>query len=334
MRHYLGKIAKHDLVNAFGVTVLPAGVRLREEHLALLERHGIEDVSVVHDPAEPATPPREAVGAAVARAKSLFEDARGTGRVPILELQAEVAPAVMRAASHPNVFELFEAVKAQGDYTYEHNIGVGVLAAMIGRWLDLGEADLTTLTVAATLHDIGKVKIPDDILNKPGKLTPDEYELVKKHTLYGYEMLKKTEGVSYRAALAALQHHEREDGSGYPLGLTADHIDPFSKIVAAADIFHAMSSDRPYHKALPFYEVLRQLREGYFGQLDPQIISVFLENVTTRLVGQQVLLTDGRIGEVVYINPHDEEAPLVRIGGEFVDLSCKRSLMIRRIVGL
>ncbi|NBD24445.1 HD-GYP domain-containing protein [Paenibacillus glycinis] len=338
MRHYLGKIAKHDMVNAFGVTVLPAGTLLREEHLILLEKHGIDNLSMFFEAARsepaPAKSPREAVGGIVERAKALYAAIQETGQVPLKELEAEVVPAVQNVANHPNIFELFEAVKAQGDYTYEHNIGVGVLSTMIGRWLNFGEEELTALTIAATLHDVGKVKIPEAIINKPGKLTEDEFELVKKHAIYGYEILKKTEGVSYRAALVALQHHEREDGGGYPLGLTSDNIDPFSKIVAVADIFHAMSSDRPYHKALPFYEVVRQLREGYFGQLDPTIVSVFLENITTKLVGQRCLLTDERVGEIVYINPHDGEAPLVKVGEEFVDLSCERKLQIKRIIGI
>ncbi|MBM7565118.1 HD-GYP domain-containing protein [Paenibacillus sacheonensis] len=337
MRQYLGKITKNDMVNAFGVTVLPAGILLREEHLALLERHGIEHVTVNLDHVRPASgaaePPHEALGKMREQAKSLYASIEETGQVPLTELEAEIVPVVKVASGHPNIFELFEAVKAHGDYTYEHNIGVGVLSTMIGRWLGFGEDELTALTIAATLHDVGKVKIPQEILNKPSALTAEEYELMKKHAIYGYEILRKTEGVSYRTALVALQHHEREDGSGYPLGLTSDKIDLFSKIVAVADIFHAMSSDRPYHKALPFHEVVRQLREGFFGQLDPAIVMLFLDNITSKLVGQQVLLTDGRIGEIVFINPQSGEAQLVRSGEEFIDLTSHRKLKILRIIG-
>ncbi|SDX60463.1 HD-GYP domain-containing protein [Paenibacillus sp. CF384] len=339
MRNYLGKTLKKEVVNAFGVTVLPANIVLEEEHLVLLEKHKIENVSIIFDVVEAEktgkpSSPHSAVTQVTSRAKEMYDSIRETGKIPMDELQNNIIPSVKSVASHPNIFELFEAVKAQGDYTYQHNIGVGVLATMIGKWLNFKEDELTALTLAATLHDVGKVKIPPEIINKPGKLTEAEFEVVKKHTIYGYEILKKTEGISYRAALVALQHHEREDGKGYPLGLTSDKIDSFSKIVAVADIFHAMSSDRPYHKALPFYEVVRQLREGYFGQLDPHIVSVFLENITTKMIGQKVVLTDDRVGEIVYINPHDEEAPLVRIGEEFVDLSADRQLQIKQIIGL
>ncbi|WP_308636318.1 HD-GYP domain-containing protein [Paenibacillus silvisoli] len=341
MRNYLGKTLKKDVVNAFGVTVLPANIVLQEEHLLLLEKHRIEEISVVLElvepppvQAKPSMPPRSVVNQVMVQATAIYDSIRESGKVPLAELQNHIIPAVKSVAGHPNLFELFEAVKAHGDYTYQHNIGVGVLSTMIGKWLHLQDDELTALTLAATLHDVGKLKIPADILNKPGKLTEAEFEIVKKHTVYGYDILKKTEGISQRAALVALQHHEREDGRGYPLGLKSDRIDLFSKIVAVADIFHAMSSDRPYHKALPFYEVVRQLREGYFGQLDPHIVSVFLENITSKMIGQKVVLTDDRVGEIVYINPHDEEAPLVRVGEEFVDLSCERKLQIKQMIGL
>ena len=264
----------------------------------------------------------------------LYNSFHETGIVPVNELQEQVIPAVQEVVNHPNIFELFEAVKAQGDYAYKHNIGVGVISTLIGKWLELNEEELTALTLAGTLHDIGNLRIPQDLLNKPGKLTEEEFDVVKKHAIYGYEILKKTQGVSYRTALVALQHHEREDGSGYPLGLTSDKIDLFSKIVAVADIFHAMSSKRPYHNALPFYEVVRQMKEGFFGKLDPTIVSVFLDNIITKMVGQKVILTDDRIGEIVFINPHEDEAPLIKVDEEFIDLSCQRSLQIKQIIGL
>ncbi|MFC5652980.1 HD-GYP domain-containing protein [Paenibacillus solisilvae] len=339
MRQFLGKTLKNDVMNAFGVTVLPAGTVLQAEHLLVLENHKIDNVSVFLEIAEmkekkESTTPHAVVKGVVANAKKLYHSFHETGVVPVNELQDEVIPAVQDIANHPNIFVLFEAVKAQDDYTYQHNIGVGVLSTLIGKWLNLSEESLKALTFAATLHDIGKLRIPQEILDKPGKLTEEEFEIVKKHAIYGYEILKNTQGVSYRTALVALQHHEREDGGGYPLGLGSDKIDLFSKIVAIADIFHAMSSKRPYHDALPFYEVVRQMKEGYFGKLDPTIVSVFLDNILTKMVGQKVILTDDRVGEIVYINPHEEEAPLIKVDDEFIDLSCVRTLRIKQIIGL
>lgn len=339
MRKFLGNMLKNDVVNTFGVTVLPAGTVILEEHLVVLENHRIDTLSVFPDIVEEIKKkeimsPHTAVKDVVAQSRKLFDSFQETGIVPLNELQEQVIPAVQEVVNHPNIFELFEAVKAQGEYTYQHNIGVGVISTLIGKWLELSEEELKALTLAGTLHDIGKLRIPPELLNKPGKLTEEEFEVVKKHAVYGYEILKKTKGISYRTALVALQHHEREDGGGYPLGLVSDKIDLFGKIVAVADIFHAMSSKRPYHDALPFYEVVREMKEGFFGKLDPKIVSVFLDNIITKMIGQKVVLTDDRIGEIVFINPHEEEAPLIKVDEEFIDLSSRRGLQIKQIIGL
>jgi len=155
--------------------------------------------------------------------------------------------------------------------------------------------------------------------------------LVKKHTIFGYEMLKETTGANSHITLAALQHHERNDGRGYPLGLKEEQIDSYSKIIAVADIFHAMSSKRPYHEPVPFHVIVDQMRRGSFGALDPHVVSVFLENIVKRTVGREVLLTDGRIGEIVYLNPHNIETPLIRINDEYIDLSKRPEINIKEI---
>ncbi|MBE1444889.1 HD-GYP domain-containing protein [Paenibacillus sp. OAS669] len=335
MEHLIGKQVKHDIINAYGATVLPARTIIDHEALTVLSNHRIppEHIAV----ADPALSEEDGEAAAlmeqtVAVSKELIVSIKRSRKIPVIEIRKEILPAIRQIAARDNLFQLFELVKAKDDYTYQHNIGVGVLSTLIGRWMNLSEPELANLSLAATLHDIGKVKIPDEILNKPGKLTDDEYELVKKHTIFGYEMLRDTRGISHRIALVALQHHEREDGRGYPFGLQKSKIDLLSSIVAVADIFHAMSSKRPYHEPLPFYEIVSQMQRGKFGELDPKIISLFVDNMIRRLVGKQVVLTDGRVAEVVYLNPHHMEAPLVKIEEEFIDLSRESSLQIREIL--
>jgi len=335
MEHLIGKQVKHDIINAYGATVLPARTVIDHEALAVLSNHRIplEHIAVV----DLTLPEEDGEAAAlleqtVAVSKELIVSIKRSRKIPVIEIRKEILPAIRQIAERDNLFQLFELVKAKDDYTYQHNIGVGVLSTLIGRWMNLSEPELANLSLAATLHDIGKVKIPDEILNKPGKLTEDEYELVKKHTIFGYEMLRDTRGISHRIALVALQHHEREDGRGYPFGLQKSKIDLLSSIVAVADIFHAMSSKRPYHEPLPFYEIVSQMQRGKFGELDPKIISLFVDNMIRRLVGKQVVLTDGRVAEVVYLNPHHMEAPLVKIEEEFIDLSRESSLQIREIL--
>jgi HD-GYP domain-containing protein (c-di-GMP phosphodiesterase class II) len=239
---------------------------------------------------------------------------------------------IHQTTEQPDLLGLLLSLQSKDDYTYRHNVGVGLIAALIGKWLNLKENELTQLTIAATLHDIGKVKIPTDILNKPGKLTKDEFALMKKHTIFGYQMLTETIGINHRQALVALQHHERQDGSGYPFRVGATKIDLFSRIVAVADVFHAMTSNRAYRDASPFYMILKQIHDNAFGAFDAQIIHLFLNKMMQSLVGNEVLLTDGRTGSIIMINPLDPLRPLVRLETVFVDLSKESELFMEQVI--
>jgi len=338
----LGKTTKNDITNAFGLVLVPAETVLDLESIKLLEQHRIDvsDIAIKTDYSDStpnsdmkpvSNPSEEHVQEATKYIKDLYEQIRIDGKIPLKEIKNDLMPIVQKAAKHPDLFELFDSVKTKDEYTYQHNIGVGVLSTLIGNWLRMNSEEIAVLTLAATLHDIGKLRISEDILLKPGKLTDDEYDEMKLHTIYGYQMLKDVPGIDPRVPLVALQHHEREDGKGYPQRIKRWQIDPMSRIVAVADVFHAMSSKRPYHDALPFYEVVNQMRKGFFGELDPKIVSLFLRNMIRNLIGQKVKLSDGRWGEVVYINPHDDTHPLVKVGEEFLDLSKERQIYIQEI---
>ncbi|OPH52984.1 phosphohydrolase [Paenibacillus ferrarius] len=334
MKNFIGKKVKHDIVNSVGLVLIPAKATIGTEELELIQMHRVDMSSIVWEmPAKSVAESSEVLmQQTVKQAKQLFQGIQTGRKIPVHQFREEIIPAVQQMTENPNIFELFEAVRAKDDYTHQHNIGVGVLSTLIGKWMNLSSAELATLSLAATLHDVGKVKIPLEILNKPGKLTKEEYTVIKQHTVFGYEMLRDTVGVGHRVASVAIQHHEREDGRGYPFGLKRDQIDVYSKIVAIADIFHAMSSKRPYHEPMPFYEIIKQMREGTFGEFEPEIISVFLSNITAHLIGNDVLLSDGRRGEVIYLNPHDIGSPLVKVGNAFVDLSKERNIQIQSIL--
>ncbi|MCC3358411.1 HD-GYP domain-containing protein [Bacillus sp. REN16] len=269
---------------------------------------------------------------AIDQVEDIFYFVKRHTKLPLTEIKRTVFPIIQTASEIPQFFHLFYQLQSADDYTYRHNIGVGVIATLIGKWLSLPEDDLAELTIAATLHDIGKTKIPSEILNKPGKLTKAEYEIVKKHTIYGYEILKNTDGISHKISVVALQHHEREDGKGYPFGLKGSKISYYSKIVAVADVFHAMSSNRVYHDATPFYQVIKQMNDDLFGKLDPTILVPFLQQIMNALIGHHVLLTDGQIGRIKYINPYDLLSPLVEVSNTIIDLSVQKTIQIERVL--
>lgn len=332
MEHLVGQRLKRDLFSPSGMLVLPAHTVLREEHLhKLAVRNSGLTTNDVHETKE--LEASRIVEEAIEQIRQIFRETHHLRRIPLIEVRKRVIPAIHQAAENGSIFSLLNELQAKDDYTYRHNIAVGVIASMIGKWLKLSEANLTSLTIAATLHDIGKIKVPLHILNKPGIYTEEEFEVMKEHTLYGYELLMNTVGISHRQALVALQHHERMDGSGYPHGLKGDEIELFSRIVAVADVFHAMTSDRAYHEAVPFYKVLGEMHRNAFGKLDPTITTLLINKIMNSLVGNQTMLSDGRQGKIVMVNPHNFANPVVFTGDEFLDLSKMDDVNMERVIG-
>jgi HD-GYP domain-containing protein (c-di-GMP phosphodiesterase class II) len=252
--------------------------------------------------------------------KDIFESTKITNKLPINDIRKTIIPLIFELSTQNNLFELFNDLSDRDDYTYIHNIGVASLSIIIGRWLNLSENDLSSLSFAALLHDIGKIKIPIDLLNKPGKLTIEEYEIVKKHTIYGYHILSNTIGVSQRIALVALQHHERINGSGYPLGILENKIDYFSKIIAIADVIHAMSSKRPYKESSSIYQVLCEIHRGMFGHFDPNIIFNIFKNFSNLITGSIVKLSDNRYGKIIMIDAQNITSVLIQVENEIFNL--------------
>lgn len=331
---YIGKQLVANLFNHSGVFVLPALTVLSSEHIRLISQHKIflqpQDVVQVDNAAFY----QHAVDECTTAMEHIFEQVRISKgkRVPLLELKNEVLPFVQQVSERNDFYGILTALQSKDDYTYRHNVAVGILSTLLGKWLKLNPEELSMLTTAATLHDIGKIMVPDELLSKPGPLNEEEFEIMKKHTTMGYEMIRDTVGTTHMQALVALQHHERMDGSGYPFGVLGHRITDFSKIVAVADIFHAMTSDRFYRNAAPLYEVLMQMDNDVYGKLDPYICRVFINKLMQSMIGNDVVLNDGRVGKIIMILTHDPLRPLVNIDEDFVDLSRHRDLGIVRVI--
>lgn len=332
LRGFIGCSLNKDIFNEKGVLILPKETVLTEEHVTgLMNLNTALSEDDVVKSAETVTTETK-IENAVIMVKDIFEEVRLTKKIPIMEIRNHVIPTIVETTEKCNIITLFNQLAAVDDYTFRHNIGVGVIATLLGKWLQLTGADLSLLTMAATLHDIGKMSIPQEIINKPDKLTKEEFAIMKKHTVYGYELLHNQVGLSPKVALAALEHHERIDGSGYPFGVKEEKIDYFSRIIAVADVFHAMTSRRSYHEATPFYEILKQMQDEAFGKLDPVIVYAFLQHMMYVMIGCEVILTDGSRGKIIMINPQDPTNPLIRIESKFIDLSHTHELNIEKIV--
>ncbi|MGE5372762.1 MAG: DUF3369 domain-containing protein [Solirubrobacterales bacterium] len=183
------------------------------------------------------------------------------------------------------IFTLGEIAEARSHETGRHVKRVAEYARLLALESGLTEEAADLVWIASPIHDIGKLAVPDSILNKPGKLNPDEFEIIKTHSLSGYQMLRNsTPTIMKAAATIALQHHERWDGKGYPYGLEGENIDMFSRIVAVADVFDALSHERVYKKAWPIEDVINLFTEERGRQFDPSLVDVLLKNVDRMLV--------------------------------------------------
>lgn len=178
------------------------------------------------------------------------------------------------------LFTLGEVAEARSQETSFHVKRVAELSKMLALWYGLSEEEAELLRLATPIHDLGKLGISDTILNKPGKLTDEEFSIMKTHSEIGYEMLKKSGRPILKAgSLIAWQHHERYDGTGYPLGLKGDEIHIYSRIVALADVFDALGNDRVYKKAWPIEKIIEYIKEQEGTHFDPKLVQVFLEHI-------------------------------------------------------
>ena len=213
------------------------------------------------------------------------------------------------------------ALKTSDEYTFKHSVDVATIAMIVGKSLGLSKNEIYEIGVAGLLHDVGKTKVPDEILNKPGKLDDDEFTIMKNHSLYGYRMIEHNEDLSLQVKLAVLQHHEKINGSGYPIGAVKEQISPFAKILSVSDIYDALVTDRPYKAAFSQRDAVEMIM-SMTSELDINVMQGFLESMILYPVGTIVELSNGEKAKVVSNNPKYILRPTV-VGlqsGEVYDL--------------
>lgn len=352
---YGAKLAE-DVYTSLGGLLLQKGTPLFERELELLEAFLIKEVSLEDETQktekkEERTDNKEekqtkvaaksSAGAeefeikfekAVASARNLLLRVQGGENVPVMEVREVVSPLLQKVQEQPNFLLALSKVSNVDYYIYEHSIAVGMLSYVIARWMKVPEKEWMQVALAGTLLDIGKMKIDRKILLKPGKLTQEEFEEMKKHTLYGYQIIKSSPGLNEGVALAALQHHEREDGSGYPMGLKGNQLHLYSKIVAVADVYHAMCSDRVYQKAASPYIVVEQLMQDSYGKLDPTIVYTFVNGITQFSSGTLVELSDGSFAKIIFTDRNQPTRPMVEVNGKIINLAEARHLSIIKVI--
>lgn len=232
-------------------------------------------------------------------------------------------------------------IHKKDNYLLSHSLNVCLYTVTLGIAHGYSREDLTTLGLGAILHDIGKTQIPTPILLKPGRLTDNEFELIKKHTEFGFKLLKDEANIPLIAAHCAYQHHERLDGTGYPRGITGDEIHEFAQWVAIADVYDAMTSHRVYRKAMLPHIAMETMFTESPAKFDLAKIRLFQNKIAIYPLGMSVALNSGEKGVVVDINLHSPQRPIIRILEDMdgqkvnspyeIDLSKKLSVMVTDI---
>ena len=224
-----------------------------------------------------------------------------------------------------------EVVKEQKveDYLFNHSVNVAIIGNLIGKWLDLGKEDIKILTLGGLVHDIGKLKIDKKILDKPEKLTEEEFEEVKKHPSYSHKILTEMGYNEEKLLRAVTLHHEREDGTGYPLGIKSKNIPIHSKIIAIADIFDAMTSNRVYDKKMNIFKVMEKFQKETFGKLDYKMVTLFIKKFLEFYIGSEVTLNTGDKAKILNFNSFEITKPILMTGeGKIIDTSRVRTVEI------
>lgn len=233
----------------------------------------------------------------------------------------DIASEIMEEiVSNKNVMINMVDIKSLDSYTYQHCVNVSILSLVLGIQLGLNQVELLNLCMGALVHDIGKTLIPRTILEKQGKLTEKEFEIVKEHTTRGYDYLKEGTDLSAPSRIIVLQHHERENGRGYPEGRKSKNINRLAKIVAIADVYDALTSDRPYRRAMSPNDAVEYIMANGQNLFDFKMVKAFSKAVVPYPEGTLVRLSNGQVAVVEEVYPNFILRPRVRI----IDIQSKK----------
>ena len=215
---------------------------------------------------------------------------------------------------------------------YSHPVNVALISYVIGKWMNMDGTKLENLLCAGLLHDIGKARIKDSILDKEADLTPDEIEKIMAHPVVGYKIISSVNLFNIQILQGILFHHERMDGSGYPLELKGEKINIYSRIIAVADSYDAITTNKVYRKKDSPLKALEEIQENSTQQLDVAICKIFIHNLINFFNGRAILLNNKQIGSIVRINPAAIAKPMVCCENEYYDLSVDNELEIVEVL--
>ncbi|MDE5908246.1 MAG: HD-GYP domain-containing protein [Lachnospiraceae bacterium] len=345
-----GMITAEDVYTYNNQLILPKGLILNDRTITKLAYYSIFYVKVEDSPEHaPAHIPFESTYAERLKKNPEFKKFRKDFEADVDNFKSVINDVIEKGAplnvdelmdhtlnildlgTTTNLFDILHNMRDYDDATYAHSMNVALICNVFARWMRMNDDEIRLATMSGLLHDIGKTQIPDTIIKKPGKLTDDEYDLVKTHPQEGYRILQNT-SLSQEVLNAVLMHHERCDGTGYPYGLTGERIGIYAKMVCIADVYDAMTSARIYRGPLCPFKAIALFESEGLQRYDPGLIMTFLENVVNTYLLNSVRLSNGLIGKIVFVHREKLSAPTIQTEHGFLDLSIHPDIAIEALV--
>jgi HD-GYP domain-containing protein (c-di-GMP phosphodiesterase class II) len=346
----VGQMLEEDVFTHNGTLLLTQGTMLTSTHIYTLLRQKVFYVRVAErtepDQAKSASIFAQLQESALDRetlacyikamegTKHLFQQVQEDFVPPLEHFSKAFYPIADQVLKQVGIFRSLYVLEGSESYTYRHSINVGILSSLIARLMKKPEEEVLQIGIGGFMHDLGKMLVPKDILMKPGKLSAEEFEVMKLHTVHGYDLIMKMDEGCHLLAECALLHHERLDGSGYPQQRTASTIPLECQILAVADMFDAICSDRIYKSRTSPFEAAQYLwKAACDGGLNIEIVTLFVHYIAMLYVGARARLNTGEEIEIILIHKDEPMRPLVRRHSEFVDLRFNRHLTIEKMIG-
>jgi len=311
-----GMIIGKNIIDGNGRVLLTTGQVLNDRYIQrirdlYIDYIYIQDDLEIEDPAPPVRP--ATISKATASFKQCYEQCVTTGRVNVRAVESQVDNIINDLISNSEIMYGMSEVKEYDDYTYEHSVNVCVLSLILGIDQDYSKLQLQALGIGSMLHDIGKIKIPLEVINKPSPLTYEEFIEVKKHPWRGFKIATQSNDLPRGAAQAILQHHEHINGRGYPRGINDSMIHEYGQIVAVADVFDALITDRPYRRGFSNYEAVKILQGETGTHLSKRFVDALLRHVNLYPPGTAVILSNEDLAIVTQENPADRNRPRLKL---------------------
>lgn len=348
----LGKVIAEDIFVNTQYPIIPKNTKISYEHLHVFNAFNISNVLVFKEAGASTSPEKESDEVivevpiphvtpferhyedAIAQVKKEFTNWQAGAKIDITKVRGMMLPLIEGVLEDRSYIFDLNSYSNPRDYLYHHSIATGLISGIITQKLGYERGIAIQMAIAGMLADCGMAKIPVRIRDKKTTLTQDEFLEIRKHPIYSYQMVKDLTALKSDMKVAIFQHHERLDGSGYPKGDRGSSISLYSQIIAVADVFHAMTSERLYRTKQSPFKVIEMIKESEFGKFDIKIVQALIDIVADLPIGTKVELSNLEQGEVIFINQYAPTRPMIKLinTGEIIDLSAIRSFHIARVI--